>query len=218
MQMNKTNQDTEVIRKHLTTLIGKVTAKKLFSGYGLFYSESLMFGIYHHKTDQFYIRAESDSLVRYIKSLGAEQWSKGDPPIIVPNYYLLPNSIKQNHHVYQRILMASIDELRDKRNIEELSRRNRLRDMLNLSLKYERLLAKVDIPDVNTLRSVGAAGAYVRLKKQDFPVTEKLFWLLVGALKNKPVELLTEQEKKSALNALNHALIAAGLPPIEPQE
>ncbi|PJG85033.1 TfoX/Sxy family DNA transformation protein [Conservatibacter flavescens] len=215
MQMNK---NIESICKTFTTLVGKVTAKKLFLGYGLYHSESLMFGIYHCDTDRLFIRAESDSLVKYIKSLGAKQWIKGEPTSAISYYYSVPESIKQNHHLYQRVLIASISELKEKRTLEELNRKNRLREMVNFSLKHERLLAKVGIPDVKTFRSVGPITTYVRLKKKMLPISKKFFWVLVGALKNKLVEALTENEKKAALNMLNKALIKEGLKPIRFKE
>ena len=97
----------------------------------------------------------------------------------------------------------------------ELSKKRRIKELINLSIKHERLLAKIQVYDVETFKTVGAANCYVRLKKLGISVNISLYWSLAAALLNKYVTLLTAQEKKKLTAELNTALLNAGLKPVK---
>ena len=91
-----------------------------------------------------------------------------------------------------------------------LSNVGRIRDLPNLSIKYERALNKVGIDNVDTLRKIGAENAIVRLKKADISASEAFYWRLRGALENRNCEFYTEKEKERGLSKLNEILSANG--------
>lgn len=110
----------------------------------------------------------------------------------------------------RKLFMLSIKQIQERRNALALSKANRLKELPNLSIKYERMLKKVDIPDVTTLKSVGAENAIVRLKKAGIPATLQTYWRIVAALHNKNCVLFTKSQKEILLKKLNEVLHKAG--------
>ena len=78
-------------------------------------------------------------------------------------------------------------------------------------IRLNSLLAKVEIYDVKTFKTVGAINAYVRLKKLGISVNLETFLSLYASLQDRNAKTLTDKEKRVALSALNIALANAGL-------
>ena len=211
--MSIIEKNTMEIRSVLSGLIGNVTIKTLFTGYGIFYQND-MFGIYQNGT--FYLRAKH-KLAEYLEDKGAVRWTPTDykSRLVISNYYELPYAITQNTAVYKQVIIESIQQIKQEKLSESLKMINRIKALPNLSIKHERLLAKVNIYNVKEFKIIGAANTYVRLKKCGFSVNLDFFWNLFAALQNKNVNLLSEKEKESSLKTLNIALDNAGLKPIK---
>ncbi|STO55171.1 DNA transformation protein [Canicola haemoglobinophilus] len=207
--MTKTLKNTQEIVAELTELIGTITAKNLFSGYGLF-KQDLMFGLYQQGI--FYIRAEN-KLARYLESLGALSYLAvtPNPQLSISNYYQLPCEIRNNKKHYKYILLLSLAQVRTKKTAETLAKQKRIKDLPNLSIKHERLLSKINITDVKSFKLKGSVNCYIELKQQGIPVNLALFWNFTAALLYKNVHVLTKSEKEYALKKLNKGLKNAGL-------
>ncbi|PJG82539.1 TfoX/Sxy family DNA transformation protein [Caviibacterium pharyngocola] len=206
--MKITEKNTKEIRHTLNELIGNVTARNLFTGYGLFHQD-IMFGLY--QSGIFYLKAENE-LATHLENQGAVSYltSSRSPPLNIGHYYRLPQAVIQDKAVFKRLVILSIQQIRAKKLAEALAKKNRIKELPNLSIKHERLLAKINIQDIATFKTVGAANCFVRLKKEGVSVNLLLFWNLTAALLNKNVNLLTEKERTNALNRLNTALVNAG--------
>ncbi|WP_040976725.1 TfoX/Sxy family DNA transformation protein [Necropsobacter massiliensis] len=211
--MTVTQANTLEIRQMLSELIGNVTARNLFTGYGLF-KDDLMFGIYQN--GNFYLRAEAELAV-HLESQGAVSYSSliKNIGLNIGNYYRLPKAIMQNKDYCRELLLLSIEQIKAQRLAEALAKKNRIKELPNLSIKHERLLAKIGIGSIAAFKAVGAANCYVRLKQDGFSVNMILFWNLAAALLNKHVNLLTAAEKERALFDLNNKLSRAGLSPVK---
>ena len=174
----------------LNQLIGDVTSKNLFTGYGLFHKDKDMFAVWIN--NKVYLRAKGELSVK-LKGLGCKAFATNElnKRFVLSDYYALTESI-----------------LKD--NVLMLSKIGRIRDLPNLSVKYERALKKVGIDNVDILRQIGAENAIVRLKKADIGATEAFYWRLRGALENRNCEFYTEKEKEKGLNKLNEILSANG--------
>ncbi|HBO39344.1 MAG TPA: DNA transformation protein [Pasteurellaceae bacterium] len=207
--MSITEKNTLKIRTVLNNLIGNVTAKTLFTGYGLYY-KSNMFGVY--QSDIFYLRAKNH-LAEYLENKGAVRWVSSDhrSRLMISSYYQLPLAITQNPLLYQKVIIESIQQIQDEKLSENLKKINRIKGLPNLTIKYERLLSKVNITNVQELKTIGAVNSYVRLKKNGFLVNINFFWNLFAALQNRSANMLTDNEKSAALKILNVALANAGL-------
>lgn len=210
--MNLSSKNTAEIVELLNQLVGDISVKRLFTGHGLFYNRNIMFSIY--KGGVFYLRAEHD-LATYLESLGATRWQQASPGLSIYKYYRLPSNIVQDLQLYQKVIIASIQQVKLQKLTEELSKKERIRELANLTIKHERLLNKIGIHNVNEFRLIGPQNCYVRLKKANFGVSINIFWLFIAALKNKHVSLLSAFEKKQALGLLNIALTNAGLKPVK---
>lgn len=216
MSMSITEKNTLAIRTQLRELIGEVTAKPLFTGYGLYYQQH-MFGICQQ--DIFYLRAKH-TLADYLERQGAVAWESVDSrkKSTISNYYQLPSCITQNLSLYQKLIRQSIQQIEQEKIAKKLEKLNQIKQLPNLSIKYERLLAKVNIYDVKTFKTVGAVNSYVRLKKAGFSVNLEAFWSLYAALQNRNANTLSDKEKQTAFTALNMALDHAGLRQIKAQD
>ena len=129
---------------------------------------------------------------------------------MLSDYYALTESILKDNSLMRNLLILSISQIRKEKLDSALSKIGRIRDLPNLSVKYERALKKVGIDNVDTLRQIGAENAIVRLKKSDIGATEAFYWRLRGALENRNCEFYTEKEKERGLNKLNEMLSANG--------
>ncbi|HHT7763706.1 TfoX/Sxy family DNA transformation protein [Pasteurella multocida] len=207
--MTKTEKETLEIRKILSELIGEVTAKGLFASYGLFH-EKIMFGLYQNNV--FYLKAEGD-LALFLESQGAASYLAKQAPskLNISSYYRLPRKITSDKSLYKQILEQSLRQIKDQKRAEALAKKNRIKELPNLSIKHERLLEKVEIYDVVTFQALGAKNAYIRLKKKGITADIGIFWAFHAALENKNVNLITVAEKQQLLVHLNLALDEAGL-------
>lgn len=68
------------------------------------------------------------------------------------------------------------------------------------------MLARAGIPDVATLRRLGAVPAYVRVKRTDPRASLNLLWALEGALSGLPWQEVARHHRASLLLALETAM------------
>ncbi|NBI41569.1 DNA transformation protein [[Haemophilus] felis] len=211
--MTKTELATLEIRQALFELIGEVKAKTLFASYGLF-SGAAMFGIYQN--GNLYIKAEKE-LAEELIAQGAVNYISHLPNIklSISNYYYLPQEIISNKEKYKDILLRSIAQINEKASLEYINKYRRIKDLPNLSMKYERLLSKVGIEELSLFRTLGASHAFARLVRKGITSELNMLWLFAAALKYKHVSLLTEQEKENALKMLNLILEQSGMKPMK---
>ncbi|QLB13869.1 hypothetical protein A6A11_00005 [Bisgaardia hudsonensis] len=136
--MKITLKSTEEIRNSLNELIGSVTAKNLFTGYGLF-KDNIMFGLYQNGT--LYIRAE-DKFAKYLQYQGAVSYLTVLPKskLNIGNYYRLPKILIEDKILYKKILIQSIEQAKAQKIAIEIAKKNRIKDLFNLSIKHERFI------------------------------------------------------------------------------
>ncbi len=193
----------------LNQLIGAVTTKNLFAGYGIF-KQKKMFGLYLNHI--LYIKAKKE-LAEYILKLG------GVPCNVVlksnyvgmNDYYSLPKEVRENKTLYRQLLYLSVKQVRERCLEDELIKKNRLKEMSNFTIKHERLLERIGILDVKSFKKEGAVKSYVALKKLGHAVNLNIFWAFVGALNNTHAYVLSKELRLEALLALNKELDKANL-------
>ena len=191
----------------LNQLIGDVTSKNLFTGYGLFHKEKDMFAVWAN--NKVYLRAKDELSIK-LKGLGCKPFTTNElnKRFVLSDYYALTESILKDNVLMRTLIILSITQIRKEKLDSALSKIGRIRDLPNLSVKYERALKKVGIDNVDILRQIGAENAIVRLKKADIGATEAFYWRLRGALENRNCEFYTEKEKERGLIKLNEILSA----------
>ena len=186
------------LRNEFTELIGEVSVKNLFTGYGIF-QEDTMFALFQN--DAIFVRAEGE-LVSYFERLGK---------LALYHYYQLPPSVRKNKTLFKQVINLSIQQIKRKKLSDALAKKERVKELANFTIKHERLLAKINIHTVSDFRALGAIHSYVRLKKLGIQASIDLLWTFSAALMNKHVNLLTEKEKSSTLTKLNLMLEANGM-------
>ena len=193
----------------LNQLIGDVTSKNLFTGYGLFHKQKDMFAVWVN--NKVYLRAKDELSIK-LKGLGCKSFTTNElnKRFVLSDYYALTESILKDNVLMRTLIILSITQIRKEKLDFALSNVGRIRDLPNLSIKYERALNKVGIDNVDTLRKIGAENAIVRLKKADISASEACYWRLRGALENRNCEFYTEKEKERGLSKLNEILSANG--------
>lgn len=214
--MSITYNTTLEIKEELEDLIGEVRIKNLFSGYGIFYKD-VMFGIYQNS--RFYLRAVG-LLAERLLMLGAVPYALDakKPDLKVSQYYRLPELVISNKIEYRFLILASIKQVQNVRKESELNKKNRVKELPNLSMKHEKLLYKIDVFNVDTFIRFGAEVCYIELRKVGAAVNLDLFWTFTAALLNKNVSLLSDKERENAIIRLNRALKVEGMREVSQKE
>lgn len=194
----------------LDLLVGNVTFKNLFTGYGLFHKEETMFAIWQNK--KLYLRGEDELATQLIK-LGCEPFTTNElnKRFVLSQYYALTEQVLRNNMLCRKLIILSIKQIIEQKLECTLRKLNRLKDLPNLTIKHERALIKVGITDVMMLREIGAENTLVELKKNGSGATLDFYWKLVCALQNKNSQMLSQAEKERLLKKLNEVLRKNGL-------
>lgn len=208
--MKKLSSDPIDLHEVLTGFLGEVNAKHLFSGIGIYHKDN-MFGIC--KQGGFYLRAKG-KLAEQIQKIGARRWEyvEHDSNLKIRDYYLMPSVYlldEDKREIFSNMLKESLAQIEQEKMANALESAKRIRKLPSLSLKAERLLGKVGIESITQLREIGAADAYIMIKEKGLFVTSQMYWRIYAALKNKYMEMLTEDEKDKGLKEINEKLAAA---------
>lgn len=193
--MNIKDEHIDGVCMLLEQLVGNVTSKNLFTGYGLFHKEDTMFAVWQKKT--LYLRAEgelADKLVR----LGCVPFTTNElnKRFVLSQYYALSELILRDNRLCRSVIIRSIKQIQHNKNEQLLKKMKRLKELANLTIKHEKALQKVGIPDVETFRTMGAEETMVRLKQQGSGATLEFYWKLVGACKIKIAKCSHGQKRK----------------------
>lgn len=208
--MNIKDEHIDSVCSLLDQLVGNVTFKNLFTGYGLFHKEETMFAIWQNK--KLYLRGE-DELAIQLSKLGCEPFTTNElnKRFVLSQYYALSDHVMRNNMLCRKLIILSIQQIRNQKLDRTLRKLNRLKDLPNLTIKHERALIKVGITDVAMLREIGAENALVELKKSGSGATLDFYWKLACALQNKNSQFLSQSEKERLLKKLNEVLRKNGL-------
>lgn len=208
--MNIKDEHIDSVCSLLDQLVGNVSFKNLFTGYGLFHKEETMFAIWQNK--KLYLRGEDELATQLIK-LGCEPFTTNElnKRFVLSQYYALSDQVLRNNMLCRKLIILSIKQIIEQKLECTLRKVNRLKDLPNLTIKHERALIKVGITDVAMLREIGAENALVELKKSGSGATLDFYWKLVCALQNKNSQMLSQAEKERLLKKLNEVLRKNGL-------
>ncbi|MCK9110779.1 DNA transformation protein TfoX [Haemophilus influenzae] len=208
--MNIKDEHIDSVCSLLDQLVGNVSFKNLFTGYGLFHKEETMFAIWQNK--KLYLRGKDELATQLIK-LGCEPFTTNElnKRFVLSQYYALSDQVLRNNMLCRKLIILSIKQIIEQKLECTLRKVNRLKDLPNLTIKHERALIKVGITDVAMLREIGAENALVELKKSGSGATLDFYWKLVCALQNKNSQMLSQSEKERLLKKLNEVLRKNGL-------
>ncbi|MBE2894817.1 TfoX/Sxy family DNA transformation protein [Spirabiliibacterium falconis] len=206
-QQQLLNERLDQVKKDIDALIDGVIVKSLFSGYG-FFKDEYMFGIL--QSGIFHLRAEGE-LAEMLNALGALSSSDSSNYALSKDYYRLPLRVMENAALFKQLIQASIAQLKQQKQRIALKEKTRIKDLINLSFKHERPLAKIGINNVASLQRLGAAKAYALLRQAGILVNLQFFWNLYAALLSIPTLWLSEEQQKEAFEELNRVLEKYGL-------
>ncbi|HHF6596965.1 DNA transformation protein TfoX [Haemophilus influenzae] len=208
--MNIKDEHIDSVCSLLDQLVGNVSFKNLFTGYGLFHKEETMFAIWQNK--KLYLRGEGVLAIQLTK-LGCEAFTTNElnKRFVLSQYYALSDQILRSNRLCRKLIILSIKQILERKLECTLRKLNRLKDLPNLTIKHERALIKVGITNVAMLREIGAENALVELKKSGSGATLDFYWKLVCALQNKNSQMLSQAEKERLLKKLNEVLRKNGL-------
>lgn len=207
--MTNINQIKTNIEQH----VGSVTVKNLFCGYGIFKKKQI-FAIYLN--DVLYLRAKN-TLAKFFVEQGGASILNGINPyyLSLGDYYRLPRKITQNEKYFSLVLQLSIKQALYMQQQKELRKKNRIKELANLSIKHERLLRKINVLNVEEFQQLGAVESFINLKKAGVNVNMNTFWAFVGALHHCHVYVLPQDICLEALLELNEALVKANFKPVK---
>ena len=208
--MSLSKEIEKFLHSEFEPLIGCIKTKRVFSALGIFQNDQ-MFAIYFE--GKIYLRA-TDKLAEKLEKLGSMRFrevvKKRTPGLALYHYYELPPQISNDKVMLKEVLTISSLQAQEYRDSIEESKTNRIKELINLNAKHERLLAKIGIYTVDDFRRVGAFDAYVMLKKIGIDCSLVLFLLFYAALMNVNIHRLNDDIKRICLTELSEHLYENG--------
>lgn len=205
-QLENTAEILALLRRLLN---GNILSKPLFIGHGIFY-DGIMFAIYQKR--ELYLKADGE-LAEDLLAHGSYPWAyiPRSNMRTGPNYYHVSDSIKNDESLYKRFVELSVKQTKEKKRNVQLNKKTSIRNLPNLTVKYERMLAKIRIFTVSEFRKKGAVETYVELIKSGISPSIEVLWKFVGALQKRNFLLISDKEKKEVGTELNKTLAKEGL-------
>lgn len=164
--------------KALFSVLGKITTRSQFGGYGLL-ADGIMFAILAE--GELYLRAPG-GLEAEFRSLGMENmvYSKRGIPITM-RYYWVDDALWQREQELLAFASRAIGAVRKTRQPPNHAF-GRLKDLPNIDIAMERALWRAGIRTVYQLRLIGAQKSYLMLQRQQQNLGLKALLSLAGAI------------------------------------
>ncbi|CBG87800.1 TfoX/Sxy family DNA transformation protein [Citrobacter rodentium] len=163
-------------QEYLSSL-GNIQYRSLFGSYSLTIQDTVFAMV---ADGELYLRACEQSVQYCVKH--SPVWltfmKRGRPVML--NYYQVDESLWRDQQQLIRLSKFSLDAA-----LQEKLRRGaqrRLKDLPNMTFHLESLLNEVGINDVSTLRILGAKMCWLRLKQLNKSITDKILYILEGAI------------------------------------
>lgn len=205
-------QPVHTIEKTIDSLfepiIGKVRIKTYFSYYGLF-KDNLMFALF--KDEQLYLRKTPNLSNIVEEAEGVTLLDDKNVGISANSFYFLPNNIVNEHPSFPSWITLTIEQLRVDKEQQENKYKNQIRSMQNMNVKFERILKKIEINSVEEFKEYGYLNTFVRLIQAGSDGSDLLLYKLHGAICDRSIYSLTDEEKYNLKIEANNALREAGL-------
>lgn len=108
--MNIKDEHIDVVCSLLDQLVGNVTSRNLFTGYGLFHKGETMFAIWQNK--KLYLRGEGE-LASYLIRLGCEPFTTNEvnKRFVLSQYYALSNQVIGDNALCRKLVILSIKQI-----------------------------------------------------------------------------------------------------------
>ena len=151
-------------QEYLATL-GTIEYRSLFGSYSLTVDDTVFAMV---SDGELYLRACEQSAQYCVKHPPVWLTYKKCGRSVTLNYYRVDESLWRNQLKLVRLSKYSLDAA--------------LKDLPNMSLHLEAILGEVGIKDVRALRILGAKMCWLRLRQQNSLVTEKILFMLEGAI------------------------------------
>ncbi|HEB1800158.1 TPA: TfoX/Sxy family DNA transformation protein [Escherichia albertii] len=163
-------------QEYLATL-GTIEYRSLFGSYSLTVNDTVFAMV---ADGELYLRACEQSVQYCVKHPPVWLTYKKCGRPVTLNYYRVDESLWRNQQKLVRLSKYSLDAaLKEKCTRNNLQR---LKDLPNMSYHLESILGEVGIKDVRTLRILGAKMCWLRLRQHNSQVTEKILFMLEGAI------------------------------------
>lgn len=163
-------------QEYLSSL-GSIHYRSLFGSYSLTVEDTVFAMV---AEGELYLRACEQSVQYCVKH--APVWltfmKRGRPVML--NYYQVDESLWHDQQQLVRLSKFSLDAALKEKHTR--CSRHRLKDLPNMTFHLESLLNEAGIFDVGTLRILGAKMCWLRLRQSNKAITEKVLFILEGAI------------------------------------
>ncbi|WP_174371948.1 TfoX/Sxy family DNA transformation protein [Vibrio ezurae] len=177
-----------------------LNSRSMFGGTGYFIDDAMFLLVDHGKA---YLRG-GPSLTKELLALGCKQLKfKKRIGCAKVQYYDIMNVYFVDPIRTQTLITQSIENAKtDKEKCHHCS--ERLRDLPNLQLSIERMLARIDIQEVGHLKTIGSTESFRRLQSiYGLDLNINLLWKLEGAIQGVHFSLLGNSVKNDLLGQVS---------------
>lgn len=160
--------------------LGAVTLRSQFGGFGVWLDKT-MFGVV--SDGELYLRAHDELKSRFLTyGMKAFIYTKRGIPVRL-SYYRVEHSMWDDPAFLQHLANASLEQAVMLKRSLRAAESTGLRSLPNINNMMERLLGKIGITSPEQLISIGETEAFVRLKKMNANLHNRLLFDLAGAVR-----------------------------------
>lgn len=189
-------------------IVGEIKIKTHFSYYGI-HSNGFMIALY--KNDTFFIRASETSRPEIQQLEGTYVLQDPEVGLNTKNFYAVPYSFAEEQKQFTYWVESILEELITRREKEQEKRKTQVRSLHNMNVKMERILKKINIKNVDEFQQKGYMDTFVELIKQGSDGSDLMLFKLHGAIHQKSIYHISQQERNELLREANQAFYNAGL-------
>ncbi|GAB7220262.1 TfoX/Sxy family DNA transformation protein [Vibrio comitans] len=170
--------------------------RPMFGGTGYFVEDAMFLLV---DDDKAYLRG-GQTLTDELVNWGCEQYKyKKRIGCAKVQYYNITDMYVLERSRVQLLFFRSIEIA--KQDKIKCNCHDRIRDLPNLQLSIERMLARVEIVDITELKQAGSSESFARLQQiYGFDLNINLLWKLEGAIRGVHFSLLEHKIKNSLLS------------------
>lgn len=163
-------------QEYLSSL-GDIHHRALFGGYTLAVEDAVFAMV---SDGELYLRACEESAKYCVKHASSflTLMKRGRPVLL--NYYRVDDGLWQDKEKLLQLSSFALNAARKERS--ERHRRNRLKDLPNLTFQIEVLLYEVGITNEETLRELGAKTSWLKMRAINRGLSVKVLFALQGAI------------------------------------
>lgn len=200
MEISKSRDLANQVISRFNSVFNHLTYRPIFGGYGIS-EHGVMFALVYH--EKLYLKASGELLQEFTQLKMPQLIVTYANKRKILQYYGVTPEQWADDVILLTLFKRALSMIVDEQKKEHQEKSMRLREYPNISMSLERLLNKIGIMDIETLKFIGAVDAFQRLKANCDKISINVMYQLDGAIHGCHVAVLDENRKLALFNEFN---------------